>query len=128
MVEDDERAEAEAYPPREVRLVQARDPCARREHGLERAAVRRLRRRAEWEEERVGTEGEAEDGEVDLLLRRVRIGDADAGAGGRGNAAAGPGPARRSRAWKEPGGGGVERAWGEERHGAVGVREIEMDW
>jgi len=80
------------------------------------------------EEERVGTEGEAEDGEVDLLLRRVGVGDtyADAGTGGQGNAAAGL--ARRSRAWKEPGGGGVERAWGEERHGAVGGREIEMDW
>jgi len=81
VVEDDERAEAEAYPPREVRLVQARDP-----------------------------EGEAEHGEVDLLLRRVGVGDtyADAGTGGQGNAAAGL--ARRSRAWKEPVGGGVERA------------------
>lgn len=28
VVEHDERAETEAYPPREVRLVQARDPCA----------------------------------------------------------------------------------------------------
>ena len=85
------------------------------------------------EEERVGTEGEAENGEVDLLLRRVGVGDtyADAGTGGQGNAAAGL--ARRSRAWKEPVGGGVERARVvgrrcacEERHGAVAVRE--MDW
>lgn len=49
VVEDDERAEAEAYPPREVRLIEPGDPCARQERGLERPAVRR--RRAEWEEE-----------------------------------------------------------------------------
>lgn len=57
MVEEDEGAEAESYPPREVRLVQPGDP-----------------------------EGEAEDGEVDLL-RRVGVGGADVVAGGEGTAA-----------------------------------------
>lgn len=94
VVEDDERAEAEAYPPREVRLIEPGDP-----------------------------EGEAEDGEVDLLLlRRVGIGGADAGTGGRGNAAAGCG--RRSRAWKEPGGGGVGRVRVVERRCEIGRAHV----
>jgi hypothetical protein len=54
VVEDDERAEADAYPPREVRLVEARDPCARREHGLERRAIRQRRAEKEEEEGRAG--------------------------------------------------------------------------
>lgn len=74
MVEHDERAETEAYPPREVRLVQPRN-----------------------------SEGEAEHGEVELLLlRRVRAGGADEDEG----AAAGLGRWRCARA--EPSGGGGE--------------------
>jgi hypothetical protein len=56
----------------------------------------------EGEEARAGTEGEAEHGEVELLLRRVRAGGADEDEG----AAAGLGRWRCARA--EPSGGGGE--------------------
>ena len=61
VVEDHERAETEAYPPREVRLVQPRDPCAIRirkrgyRDQLDAGGVRTRRRREKW----AGTEGEA---------------------------------------------------------------------
>jgi len=105
VVEDHERAETEAYPPREVRLVQPRNP-----------------------------EGEAEDGEVDLLLllRRVGVGGADEG-GGEG-AATGLGRwrcralAERSGGRGEKVGGAVERRCaGVERHGVAAGRG-ELDW
>jgi hypothetical protein len=97
VVEEHEGAEAEAYPPREVRLVQPGNP-----------------------------EGEAEDGEVDLLLlllrRRVGAGGADAG-GAWAAAAAGTGGGGEAR---EEAAAVAERWWrrwraGEERHGVVGA-------
>jgi hypothetical protein len=133
VVEHDERAETEAYPPREVRLVQPRDPCAIiriRKRGyrdqLDAGGVRKRRKWEKW----AGTEGEAEDGEVDLLLlRRVGVGGADEGGEG---AAAGFGRWRCARA--EPSGGRGEkvgaverRCAGVERHGVAGGRG-ELDW
>lgn len=72
--------------------------------------------RTRWREKRAGTEREAEDGEVDLLLlRRVGVGGADEGA------AAGLGRWRCARA--EPSGGGGEKKVGGavERRGCAGV-------
>lgn len=139
VVEDHERAETEAYPPREVRLVQPRNPCAIRirkrgyREQLDAAGVRACVRGGggKW----AGTEGEAEDGEVDLLLllRRVGVGGADEGGGGEG-AATGLGR-WRCRALAEPSGGRGEkvggaverRCAGVERHGVAAGRG-ELDW
>jgi hypothetical protein len=88
VVEEDQGAEAEAYPPREVRLVEPGDPCV---GAAPRVRQRETRKSGGYERSIPvpgrggggGTEGEAEDGEVDLL-RRVGAGGADAN--GKGTA------------------------------------------
>jgi hypothetical protein len=134
VVEHDERAETEAYPPREVRLVQPRDPCAiiriRKRGYRDQLDAGGVRTRRKWEKG-AGTEGEAEDGEVDLLPRRVGVGGADEGGAG---AAARFGRWRRARAEPSGGdgekvGGAVERRCaGVERHGVAAGGRGELDW
>jgi hypothetical protein len=133
VVEEDEGAEAEAYPAREVGLVQPGDPC----NGAA-PRVRQSETRKSGGSERPipvpggggggGTEGEAEDGEVDLL-RMVGVGGADPG----GEAAAverGSGRGLREEEGVRRDGGRLEveqrRCSGEESHGGlvVSVRAV----
>lgn len=129
VVEDDEAAEAEAYPSREVRLVQPGDPCEPRaasDGGKTAIQVGQIDRCDGQVRGGEGTEGEAEDGEVDhlLLLRRVGVGGADAGGEG---AAVSSGCGARQEVGARGGGERLEleaEEWwraGEVRHGHGGL-------